>query len=241
MNEDRTWGERWRDVIALARHLAGILSAAFSRVPNTQWFERVALHLRAIGAFWDIPDHMEPTRTYLKRYYLLPGRVDKRTGKRTHENRLFDWFNVVLHNFKCSDDDFWHTHPWRFWLSIVLKRGYTEETPSGPHRRRAWSIAFRSGLSCHRVQLKTEHGSNVDDTWTLFLMGPKWITWGFYLDGVRKWVPYFVHLMTGEKRQHYLRRWWALRSRVKFFVHYKRGMSVCNPKAIAKITLAESA
>ncbi len=159
------------------------------------WYERLAQRLRASGRFWDIQDHDDESanrsesRDYLSRYYLVPGRRGH-DGRRCHEDRLWSFANIVLHQFHRSDGDGYHTHPWHFWISIVLAVGYWEITPSGRRWRRPGTIAFRSGLSCHRVELDPTKPK----PWTIFIMGPKWITWGFFLSGVRRWVPYWLHL-----------------------------------------------
>ncbi len=163
---------------------------------------RLSRRKRARGQFWDIPDHLDPKSTYLSRYYLMPPGRDE-NGKRSHEARLCSWFNVFLHQFHRSDDDSWHNHPWSFWISIVLVSGYWEHTPSGKRWRRPGSIAFRSGTSCHRVELDPSKPK----PWTLFIPGPKTCTWGFFLGpGVRRWIPYWMHLDRSDLVAEWFRR-----------------------------------
>lgn len=107
---------------------------------------------------------------YMLRWYLLP------------RNRRF---NIYLHKFLRDDDDrALHDHPWWF-VSIILKRGYTEVTENGEIDRRAGSIAFRPATHRHRVVLDkwTEFyaGTTVTEPcWTLVATGRKHRTWGFW-------------------------------------------------------------
>lgn len=92
------------------------------------------------------------------------------------------WFSIRLHRFGASDPHCMHDHPWPWFISLVLWRGYVEEqTPTtGPvlkTSRRRWpgSLAIRFANDRHRVVL-------VDDkpAWTLVLTGPIVRTWGFH-------------------------------------------------------------
>jgi hypothetical protein len=161
------------------------------------WYKAIAAWCRANKMVWDIPDHADPSITYLSRSYLLPGR-------HSNEDRLFCWFNAFIHEFFTSDVDGRHTHPWRFWISVVLSVGYWEETTSGLRWRRPGSIAFRGGLTCHRVILDPTKPR----PWTLFIAGPKWVTWGFFLAKTRQWVPYWLNLF----HPHLRNEWFARRS-----------------------------
>ncbi len=150
------------------------------------WYRNIATWCRANGRVWDIPDHLEPSETYLNRFYILPGRI----GRNSNEDRLFKLFNLFIHCFRRGDADDLHDHPWYFWISIVLSVGYWEVTPTGRKWRRPGSIAFRSGLSRHKVELDPTK----PPPWTLFIPGPKSRTWGFLLNRGSRWVPYWLHL-----------------------------------------------
>lgn len=127
---------------------------------------------------------------YLLRWYVIP------------RNPLF---NVYLHKFLRSDDDrALHDHPWWF-VSLILKGGYTEVTENGRTARsgliggryKGWdrTIAFRTAMFRHRVELWPEmrHMQFSDGTfsklktqvgvrpcWTLIITGRRSRTWGFW-------------------------------------------------------------
>lgn len=118
-------------------------------------------------------------RPYLRRWWVIP------------RNRIF---NVYLHEFLRSDDDrALHSHPWHFNLSILLRGGYLEHTPSGAIRRRAGDWKFRWGAAWHRVELlRTWSGfsraeraivGDEEPCWTLFVTGPNVRQWGFDCGG----------------------------------------------------------
>lgn len=138
-----------------------------------RWYEAFAGWLERRGRKRVIPDHVVPDRPYLDRYYIL--------GMQGHR-----WGAIVLHRFHCSDEATLHSHPWP-WLSVVLSGGYYEHTAKGRKWRRVGSVAIRSGLSSHRVELKL--GRTV---WTLFIMGPRIHDWFFRVGG--RWVPHAKHL-----------------------------------------------
>lgn len=99
------------------------------------------------------------------------------------------YFQVCLHHFFHSDwtDDF-HDHPWPF-VSLILWRGYIEETPDGKRRRRLpGMILFRKATHQHRVELINEKPAI-----TLVLMGKRVRQWYFYCKGVKIWFQdYFI-------------------------------------------------
>jgi hypothetical protein len=93
---------------------------------------------------------------------------------------------VCLHVFHRSDADDLHDHPWPF-LSLILWRGYVEETPRG--RRRAWPgmVLFRQAEHRHRVEL-----INGRPAVTLVVMGRRVREWGFITPrGWQQWREYF--------------------------------------------------
>lgn len=92
-------------------------------------------------------------------------------------------FNIYLHQFKRSDHDVLHDHPWWFNVSILLRGTYTERTLKGDKPLTAPAARLRVGPAPHSVQLT--HGG----VWTLFITGPKYRVWGFLCP--KGWVPYF--------------------------------------------------
>jgi len=107
------------------------------------------------------------------------------------------WFGLKLHWFEGPDpDQDCHDHPWWF-LSWVLRGGYTEKRQEVVHPyegclrteakpmwvrsqwlevRRRWSWCFRSPTDVHSI-IKIE-----PNTMTFIINGPRVRSWGF-------WVP----------------------------------------------------
>jgi len=125
----------------------------------------------------------------LGRYRLIP---DRRTGAGyMHRYYLFlkdrTWFpfNLTLHKIVRSDDSVFHDHPWPY-ITIVLKGGYWEHTPSyvGDYIRgetKRWhgpgSIIISGSKRLHWLELDPEVGPAT----TLFFMGPQMREWGFVI------------------------------------------------------------
>jgi len=95
---------------------------------------------------------------------------------------------LCLHVFHSSDwTDDYHDHPWPF-VSLILWRGYIEQTPDGKRRRR-WPgmVLLRKATHQHRVELIKEKPAV-----TLVVVGPRVRTGYFYCKGVRVWfMDYF--------------------------------------------------
>lgn len=78
-----------------------------------------------------------------------------------------------------------HNHPWRWFISIILRGGYIEYIydNSGFCRRvkvrKKLSVAFYTHSHWHRLELPP--GSEV---YTLFIMGPRLQGWGFNDEGL---------------------------------------------------------
>lgn len=86
-----------------------------------------------------------------------------------------DLFSVRLHHWLHSDDArAIHDHP-SWFITLVLKGGYTDSTPNGAERMSAFTIRFRPAMHRHTVQVD-ESGC-----WTLLIFGPKSRKWGFWL------------------------------------------------------------
>lgn len=106
-----------------------------------------------------------PDDPYLLRWWVVPRNP---------------FFNVYLHLFLRSDDD-WalHDHPWAN-FSLLLSGSYTEHTiaAGGIHKRtvlRTGDLRFRpSGKIAHRVEL------HAGSCWSLFITGPAYRHWGFH-------------------------------------------------------------
>lgn len=95
-------------------------------------------------------------------------------------------FSVRVHHFYRSDDARnHHDHPWWF-VTLVLKGGYTDVSEGRLDHLRPGSMRFRPALHRHTVQ--TDPGG----VWTLVLTGPNRRTWGFWVKGrFRKANKYF--------------------------------------------------
>lgn len=99
--------------------------------------------------------------------------------------------SLRLHHWLRPDDDrAFHDHPWWF-VTIVLKGGYTDRSSRGDDRLHAGSVRFRPALHQHTVY----PGAN--GAWTLVVTGRKLRDWGFWLDGkfrkANKWFARFGH------------------------------------------------
>lgn len=106
---------------------------------------------------------------YIERYYHLNFRPFSRT---------------VLHRILRSDIDGLHDHPWPF-QTFILSGGYWEHTQEGKFWRAPGYYAERGANFYHRLELDSEKAG--EETWTLFLMGPKEKDWGF-LNAEGNWV-----------------------------------------------------
>lgn len=132
----------------------------------------------------DIPDALDPDRTYLRRWYIIGT----------------PWGGLYLHHILLPDGDrALHDHPWSF-VSLILRGGYTEQRPwlrpngepmirhwpsarphHTEHRMRPGRLRRMPAEGLHRI---TElHG----DCWTLVAVGPRRREWGFVGDD-GKWT-----------------------------------------------------
>ncbi len=141
---------------------------------------------------------------YLSRWYLLnsPTMPDgswpfdasggPRDGIRWSEER----WGLYLHRFHRGDDDQeLHNHPWRWALSLILVGGYWEERrvsnglPFPGYRVerrivRPWTFNRIDADDFHRVDLLEE------DAWSLFFVGPKFQSWGFWNRETERFMPW---------------------------------------------------
>lgn len=143
---------------------------------------------------------------YLSRWYLtskptMPDGSNPFADGQTREG--IQWpqgnFGVYLHRFHRSDEDqALHNHPWRWALSFVLAGGYREERRFGnqvvQRDVKPLSFNFIRDVDFHRVDLY-EH-----DCWSLFVVGPKISSWGFWDRKTRAFVPWreFITQLRGE-------------------------------------------
>lgn len=102
------------------------------------------------------------------------------------ENR---WGALYLHVFRRSDSPEHHDHPWHF-VSLILWRGYKEETPLGLRRYWPGQVLFRNATWRHRVVLVDEKPA------VTLVLRTKYIRdWGFFTsNGWERWQSYFKRL-----------------------------------------------
>jgi hypothetical protein len=100
-------------------------------------------------------------------------------------------FSIYLHRFARADlDDAPHSHPWAWAFSLVLHGGYLEMRANGADRsERSWR--WLMPLSMNWLWSDTYHVVTTikPETWTLFIVGPKAKSWGFWVAG-RGHVPW---------------------------------------------------
>jgi len=98
---------------------------------------------------------------------------------------VFFGYSIRVHHWIRSDDKrFFHCHPWNF-LTIVLKGGYTDVSPSLDLFLDAQE-PIRETLTAGMVKYRrAEHKHYVDvpvgGAWTLLLAGRKKRKWGFWI------------------------------------------------------------
>ena len=118
------------------------------------------------------------------------------------------FLSIYLHNLVQDDPQDLHDH--RSWnISIVLRGGYWETMPMyrplmpeyaldvfQTNLKRKWrgpgSVIVRRATDAHRLELERYYGavagSKPASSWSIFITGPTWRTWGFWLKS--GWVPY---------------------------------------------------
>lgn len=149
---------------------------------------------------------------YMTRYFLLGGPRDPEAPDSEADElpRSRVWsrlpFNVYLHRFHRSDDDeALHNHPWKWALSLVLSGGYLEERKVNDS---GWKCSVEPSCECgdpdwvtdrvvrpgrlnvllsstfHRVDLLS------NESWSLFIAGPKTQSWGFWDRWTGRYTPW---------------------------------------------------
>jgi hypothetical protein len=99
--------------------------------------------------------------------------------------------SIRIHKWLGPDDDrAFHDHPWWF-LTFVLRGGYTDKSPLGEEWVGAPAIRFRQAFHQHTV-VPGQNGAL-----TLLITGPKIRAWGFWKDGkfrkANKWFATYGH------------------------------------------------
>lgn len=116
-------------------------------------------------------------------YFHLPGYMERYWVIKPR--RWFPWSVRVHHILRSDLDRHLHDHPWP-WASLILRGGYFEITPGA--RRWYGPGSFRRAPATYRHKLILPEGTT---TWSLFLMGRKSQTWGFYTEhGKVPWTEY---------------------------------------------------
>jgi hypothetical protein len=107
--------------------------------------------------------------------YLIRWRIETR------------WGSIRLHHWLASDDQRnFHDHPWDF-ITLVIRGGYVDRSPSGDEHLKAGRLAFRSSEHQHTVY------PDPGGAWTLVFTGPKVRNWGFWVAGrFKKANKYFL-------------------------------------------------
>jgi hypothetical protein len=134
-----------------------------------------------------ISGHDGPYLTRHKIFGWMPG--DERTWP----------VSVYLHRFHRPDEDrdAPHSHPWKWAVALVLAGGYTERRLYGTSGGALVSKLRRLGpLSVNVIRADDYHvveQLHGDETWTLFVVGPRVKTWFFWVAN-RGPVPWKQHL-----------------------------------------------
>jgi hypothetical protein len=120
------------------------------------------------------------TTPYLARWYLVGEQpVVNRHGSPVGADVASRRPQVYLHRFFRSDHDGeLHSHPWKWAVAIILAGGYREERRFLDRvislERRPGSVVVLRGDDFHRVDLIE------DESWSLFIVGPKDRSWFFW-------------------------------------------------------------
>jgi len=85
--------------------------------------------------------------------------------------------SVRVHHWIAQDDPrAFHDHPWWF-VTFVVKGGYTDRNPGGDDHLRAPAVRYREAL--HRHTVVPDPGG----AWTVLITGPRSRVWGFWEGG----------------------------------------------------------
>lgn len=99
--------------------------------------------------------------------------------------------SLRVHHWLGPDDDrALHDHPWWF-ITFVIKGGYTEDIPNGTITLNAPAIRYRPAEYQHTVR------PHVGGAWTILLTGKRARYWGFWLGEkfikANKWFASYGH------------------------------------------------
>jgi hypothetical protein len=99
--------------------------------------------------------------------------------------------SVRLHHWLAPDDGrAFHDHPWWF-LTLVLRGGYSDMNPGGGEHLKAGSVRYRPALHRHTVV------PDAGGAWTVLITGRPVRDWGFWLNGkfrkANKWFLAYGH------------------------------------------------
>lgn len=85
----------------------------------------------------------------------------------------------VHHFFKSDDVRYLHDHPWWF-ITLILKGGYVDQTPEGNELLKPGRIYYRPAHHRHAViPVRPEP----EGSWSLILTGRPRRFWGFWVKG----------------------------------------------------------
>lgn len=98
---------------------------------------------------------------------------------------------IVMHRVLKSDVDGLHDHPWGF-QNYIIRGGYWEVNEEGRFWREPGFSAIRDANYFHRLEVDLEKAG--DETWTLFMMGPREKEWGFKHTETGEWIPWYEYL-----------------------------------------------
>ncbi len=147
---------------------------------------------------------------YLSRWYLVGTQPDTTPRGQIHQQaeRHAEPWQLYLHRFHRGDDDTaLHNHPWDWAVSWVLVGGYWEErrVRRNFESGEAFDAAVTSDWHTDTVErrevvpgslnvLRADTFHRVDlrdgDCWTLFLVGPKLSSWGFWARDTDVYTPW---------------------------------------------------
>lgn len=134
------------------------------------------------GRFMIVNDR-DGVREYLHRYYPFHAESRFRTNKDISTN-------IMLHQFMLSDEPVYHSHPWNWYRSIVIKSYYWEHSPWGTFKRKAGDMRYVDcevyrhlhddpdapwlPANLHWIEIPKP-----GQTWTVFMRGRETHRWGF--------------------------------------------------------------
>jgi Holliday junction resolvase RusA-like endonuclease len=128
------------------------------------------------------------------RYDVWKARKEDIERKKAAGQRII-FGGLYIHEFERPDNDrCMHDHPWWF-ITLVFRGGYWEETSTGRHWRRPGSLLFRKATFAHRIDLEPGRKAM-----SLVLVGEKSRGWGFYTpEGWKPWTPGFSPICEGHE------------------------------------------